>query len=148
MKIFARSGDSEAEGRLLVMEKNERAVLIELEAAFMDLHLRARDRETCRSALDAIARRYRLIYVYRFIGSGFSRARLEEVGFPPSVVLSWKGQATMEALREREVQVHAVIGSAQTVTAAGPQVPHRFSFEKAHGAQIVSEWEEIAKALE
>jgi len=148
MKISARSGDSEAEGRLLVMEKNERAVLIDLESALMDLHLRGRDRETCRSALEAIGRRYRLIYVYRFIGSGFSRARLEEVGFPPSVVLSWKGRATLESLREREVQVHAVIGSAQTVTDAGSQVPQRFSFEKAKGAQTVSEWEEIAKALD
>ncbi len=148
MKISARSEDSEAEGRLLVMEKNERAVLIDIEAAFMDLHLRARDREACRNALEAIGRRYRLIYVYRFIGSGFSRGRLEEVGFPPSVVLSWKGRVTLESLREREVQVHAVIGSAETVTAAGPQVPHRFSFEKAKGAKTVSEWEEIAKALE
>jgi hypothetical protein len=86
--------------------------------------------------------------VYRFIGSGFSRARLEEVGFPPSVVLSWKGRATLESLAEREVQVHAVIGSAQTVTAAGPQVPHRFSFERAKGAKAVSEWEEIVTALD
>jgi len=29
-------------------------VVIDLEAAFMDLHLRARDREACRSVLEAI----------------------------------------------------------------------------------------------
>jgi len=40
-----------------------------------------------------------------------------------------------------------VIGSAETVPLRGPQVPHRFSFEKA-SAKTVSNWEEIAKALE
>ncbi len=60
----------------------------------------------------------------------------------------WKGAATLESLREKEVQVHAVIGSAETVAAAGAQVPHRISFEKAKGATVVSEWSDIENRLE
>jgi len=55
-------------------------------------------------------------------------------------MLSWKGRATLESLREREVQVHAVIGSAETVTLPDPRCRTVFSFEKAKGAQTVSEW--------
>jgi hypothetical protein len=54
----------------------------------------------------------------------------------------------LESLRGQEVQIHAVIGSAEMVAAAGPQVPRRISFEKARGATTVTEWQEIAKVLE
>lgn len=147
MMVTAAFGDSKAEGKLLVMEKAEQAVMIELEAAFMDLHLRSRDDDDCRRTLEAIGRRYRLIYTYRLMGIGFSRNRLDAAGWPASVVLPWRGQATLESLQERGIQIHAVIGSAEVV-AAGRHVEKRFSFEKSKDAQIVTEWSEIMKDLD
>ncbi len=146
MKISAASGDSRAEGRLLVMGKMDRAVMVELEAAFMDLHLGSHDREECRRALESIGRHYRLIYIYRIIGIGLSRNRLEAADWPASVVLPWRGPATLEALRDKGVQVHALIGSAEVV-AAGGHVEKRFSFEKSKNAVTVRQWAEIAKEL-
>jgi hypothetical protein len=147
IKISAVSGESEAEGRLLVMEKTDRAVMIELEAAFMDLHLRSRDSDDCRRSLESIGRWYRLIYTYRFMGIGFSRNRLEAAGWPASVVLPWRGQATLEFLRDKGIQIHAVIGSAEVV-AAGRHVEKRFSFEKSKDAKTVTGWGEIVKDLD
>jgi len=148
LRVSARSGETEASGWLLVMEKTDRAVLVEVETVMKEIYLRPDAREACRMAFESLRRRYRLIFVHRFMGADFSRSRLAKEGLAPAVVIPWKGAATLERLREKEVQVHAVIGSAETVAAAGAQVPHRISFEKAKGAVVVSEWSDIEKRLE
>ena len=148
LRVSARSGETEASGWLLVMEKTDRAVLVEVETVMKEIYLRPDAREACRMAFESLRRRYRLIFVHRFMGADFSRSRLAKEGLAPAVVIPWKGAATLESLREKEVQVHAVIGSAETVAAAGAQVPHRISFEKAKGAVVVSEWSDIEKRLE
>jgi hypothetical protein len=147
-RVSARSGETEASGWLLVMEKTDRAVLVEVESMMKEILFRADARDNCRMVLESLRRHYRLIFVYRFMGADFSRNRLAKEGLSPAVVIPWKGAATLESLREKEVQVHAVIGSAETVTAAGSQVPHRISFEKAKGATTVSGWSGIEKMLE
>ena len=148
LKVSARSDANEASGWLLVMEKTDRAVLVEVESMMKEISFRPDARENCRMAIESLRRRYRLIFVYRFMGADFSRNRLATEGLAPAVVIPWKGATTLESLRGKEVQVHAVIGSAETVTAAGAQVPHRISFEKARGAATVSEWSDIEKMLE
>jgi len=148
LMVSARSGETEASGWLLVMEKTDRAVLVEVETVIKENYLRPDAREACRMAFESLRRRYRLIFIYRFMGADFSRNRLAKEGLAPFVVIPWKGATTLESLRGKEVQVHAVIGSAETVTAAGAQVPFRISFEKARGATTVSEWSDIEKMLE
>jgi hypothetical protein len=147
LRVFARSGDNEASGLLLVMEKTDRAVLVEIEAVMKEIYLRPDAREACRMALESVRESYRLIFVYRFMGADFSRNRLEKEGLLPAVVIRWKGAATLEGLQEKEVQIHAVIGSAEMVAAAGARVPFRISFEKAKGATTVSEWSDLEKIL-
>jgi hypothetical protein len=147
-KLSARSQDGQAEGRLLVLEKTDQAVMVELEAVFIDLYLRSRDSDACRNALESIGRRYRLIYTYRFIGSGFSRNRIAAASWPDSVVIPWRGRATIESLRGKGVHLQALIGSTDTVAAAGNQIQHRFSFDKAQGARKVTNWSDIVKDLE
>ena len=130
------------------MEKTDRAVLVEVESVMKEVSFRPDARENCRKAFESLRRRYRLIFVYRFLGADFSRNRLEKEGLAPGVVVPWKGTTMLESLQGKEVQVHAVIGSAEMVTAAGAQVPFRISFEKAKGVTTVSEWSDIAKMLE
>jgi hypothetical protein len=106
------------------------------------IQLRPDARESCRMTFESLHQRFRLIFVYRFLGADFSRSGLDKEGLSPSVVIPWRGAASLESLRGREVQVHAVIGSAEMVAAAGAKVPRRVSFEKAKGAKTVSGWEE------
>jgi hypothetical protein len=148
LKIAARSPGAEATGRLLVLEATDRAVLVDSEAVLKEIHLRPAGRESCRRAFESLRLRFQLIFVYRFVGADFSRSRLEKEGLSPAVVIPWKGVASLESLRRCEVQIHAVIGSAAMLAAAGAQVPRRISFEKAKGAKTVSGWEELAQALE
>ena len=147
-KMIARSHGNEASGLLLVLEKTDRVVLVESEAVLKEIQLRPDTRERCRMAFETLRQRFRLIFVYRFLGADFSRRGLEKEGLSPSVMIPWRGATSLESLRGREIQVHAVIGSAEMVSAAGAQVPRRISFEKARGAKTVSGWEELAKALE
>jgi hypothetical protein len=148
LKIAARSQGSEASGRLLVLEKTDRVILAESEAVLKQIYLRPDARESCRMTFETLRQRFAVIFAYRLLGADFSRSGLEKAGLSPSVVIPWKGAASLESLRGQEVQIHAVIGSAEMVAAAGPQVPRRISFEKARGATTVTEWQEIAKVLE
>lgn len=148
LKVSARSGDEEASGLLLVMEKTDRAVLVEVESMMKEVSFRPDARENCLNTLESLRQRYRLIFVYRFMGADFSRNRLSKEGLPPAVVIPWKGATTLEGLRGKGVHIHAVIGSSDMVTAAGAQVPYRISFEKAKGATTISEWSDIEKMLE
>jgi hypothetical protein len=147
-KITARSRDTSASGLLLVLEKSDQVLLIEADAVLKEITLRPDTRESFRGAFESIRQRFRLIFVYRFLGSVFSKSRLEKEGLAPAVVIPWKGARSLEALRDQDVQIHAVIGSAEMVAAARGRVPIRISFEKTKGAQTVSGWEELAKALE
>lgn len=147
-KIAARSHGNDASGLLLVLEKTDRVVLVESETVLREIQLRPDARENCRMTFETLRQRFRLIFVYRFLGADFSRSGLEKEGLSPSVVIPWEGAKSLESLRRQEVQIYAVIGSAATVAAAGAKVPRRISFEKARGAQTVSKWEELAKALE
>jgi hypothetical protein len=148
LKVSARSDDDEASGLLLVMEKTDRAVLAEVETVMKEIYLRPDAREACRMAFESVRRRYRLIFVYRFMGADFSRNRLAKERLLPAVVIPWKGMTTLDSLQAKGVQIHAVIGSAEMVTAAGAQVPFRISFEKAKGATTVLEWNDIEKMLD
>jgi hypothetical protein len=147
-KVSARSDGNQASGLLLVLEKTDRAVLVEVETVFKDVYFQPTAREGCRNTLESLRQRYRLIFVCRFMGADFSRSRLAKEGLSPAVVIPWKGAGTMESLRAKEVQVHAAIGSAEMLAAAGAQVPYRISFEKAKGARTVSAWSDIEKVLE
>ena len=148
LKISARSRGKEASGRLLVLEKTDPAVLVEAETALTQIQLQPEPRESCRTAFETLRNRFQVIFVYRFLGANFTRSLLEKEGVSPSVVIPWNGAASLDSLQGREVQIYAVIGSAEMVTAAGTRVPHRISFEKAEGVQTVSGCGELAKALE
>jgi hypothetical protein len=147
-KIAARSQGSDASGRLLVLEKTDRVVLVESETMLKQIQILPNARESCRTTFDSLRQRFQLIFVYRFLGADVSRIGLEKEGLAPTIVIPWHGAASLESLQARGVQVYAVIGSADLVAAAGDRVPHRISFEKARGAKTVSGCEELAKALE
>lgn len=147
-KIAARSQGNDASGRLLVLEKTDRVVLVESETMLKQIQILPNARESCRTTFDSLRQRFQLIFVYRFLGADLSRIGLEKEGLAPTIVIPWHGAASLESLQSRGVQVYAVIGSADLVAAAGARVPHRISFEKAKGVKTVSGCEELAKVLE
>ncbi len=146
LNLAARAEGRQASGRLLVLEPTEQVVLIELETALKATIWGAAERDDCRSALESIGRRYRLVYVSRWLGADFARTRIAPAGLPESVVLAWKGSALPASLQHQGVRIAALVGSA-AAAAGRSRIGTRFTFEKSRDAVYVNRWSEIADKL-
>lgn len=147
-KIKARSDASSASGLLLVMSKSEKAIVIDIEGAFKDTIFSDEIRENSQKAVNSINKDYRIIYLSRYVGKGISRSWLEKEDFPISVILRWQGPKMLAVLKERGVNLHAVIGSSAVISAASEHIEKRYTFEKTKDGQTVKDWDEILKLLQ
>jgi len=146
-KITARSYTDSASGQILVMNENEKAIIIETEGAFKDAVLSVEIRESSQKAVTSLSENYKIIYLSRFLGKNLIGSWLEKQNFPKSVILSWRGPKTLENLKKNGVQLHAIIGSAVVISAVKEQIEKRFSFEKTKYGKTVKDWDEIVELL-
>jgi len=147
-EIRARSDAGSATGLLLVMSKNEQAIIIDIESAFKDAVFSEEIRENSQRAVNALSKNYKIIYLSRYVGKGVGRSWLKKENFPESVIIRWQGPEIFSALEERGVQLKAVIGSQDVISAAGQQIKNRYTFEKSKEGQTVKDWDEILKLLQ
>jgi hypothetical protein len=53
----------------------------------------------------------------------------------------------LDHLKKNGVQLHAIIGSSEIITAVAEKIELRFSFEKTKDGKTVKNWEEILDLL-
>jgi len=147
-KITARSNTDSASGLILVMDENEKAIIIEIEGAFKNTVFSDEIRASCLKTINALSENYKIIYLSRFLGKGITESWLEKQNFPKSVILRWRGPTTLENLKNNSVHLHAIIGSAEVISAATERIEKRFSFEKTKDGKTVKDWDEILKLLQ
>jgi hypothetical protein len=147
-KIAAHSETSSSSGLLLVMRKNDKAIVIDLEGALKDTLFSNELRDKSKQAVNAISKDYKIIYLSRYVGIGVSRDWLEKEGFPESVIFRWKGPNLLKALKEKGVNLHAVIGSSAVISAASKHIERRYTFEETKDGQTVKDWDEILQLLQ
>ena len=147
-EINARSDADSSSGLILVMDKSEKAVIIDLAGAFKDAIFSKAVREDSRKVVTALSQDYKIIYLSRYVGQGVSRSWLEQEDFPISIILPWQGPESLKTLEKRGVQLYAVIGSATVISAAKKHVAHRYTFEESKDGTIVKDWDEILKLLQ
>lgn len=147
-EIRARSDTGSATGLLLVMDKNEKAIVIDIESAFKDAVFSEEARQNCRRAVNALSNNYKIIYLSRYVGKIVGRSWLNKENFPKSVILRWHGPKIFKALAERGVQLQAVIGSQDVVSAAKDYIENRYTFEETRDGKTVKGWDEILKLLQ
>jgi len=147
-EINARSEANSSTGLILVMDKNEKAIIIDVEGAFKDTILSYELRADSRKVVNALSKDYKVIYLSRYVGKGISRSWLEKEDFPKSVILGWQGSNTFKSLEKRGVQLDAVIGSATVISAAKKYIENRYTFEKSKDGKMVKDWDEISKLLQ
>ena len=149
IQIRARSDDGSATGLLLVMGQHEQAILIGIESAFKDIVFSDEIMENSQRVVNTLSNKYKLIYMSRYIGQGIGRSWLKKEGFPESVILSWQGPETFAALQKRGVQLKAVIGSEEMVSAAEAEhIENRYTFDETKAGRIVKDWGEILSLLQ
>ncbi len=147
-QISARSNTDTATGLILVMNKHEKAIVIEAEGAFRDTVFSDEIRERSQKAVKSLSENYKIIYLSRFLGKNITGNWLEKQNFPKSVVLRWRGPKTLENLNKKNVQLHAIIGSPVVLSAATKLIDKRFSFERTKDGETVKDWNEILKLLQ
>ena len=148
IKITARSNTDSATGRILVMTENQKAIVIEIEGAFKDTVFSNDIMQSSREAVNSLSENYKIIYLSRFFGKEITGSWLEKRDFPKSVILRWRGPKMLENLIKNNVRLHAIIGSAEVISAATEQIENRISFEKTKDGKTVKDWNEILKLLE
>ena len=146
-KITAHSIKGSDSGLILVMTENEKAILIEIEGAFKDSVFSDAIRESSQKAVNALSENYKIIYLSRFLGKGISGSWLEKQNFPQSVIIRWRGLATLKSLKKNGVQIRAIIGSSDVISTISEEIETRFSFEKTKDGKTVKDWDEILRLL-
>jgi len=146
--IQARSDSDSAEGLLLVLTKKDRAIAIEVEEGFKTALFSEEAKQDSLAAVKTLSKTYKLIYLSRYIGKHVTAAWLEKQGYPASVILSWQGSGTVEALKKKGVQLHAIIGSGAVMSEAAGEVEKRYTFEKSKDGSTVKDWAEILEHLQ
>jgi len=146
-KITARSNKDWASGLILVMNKSDKAVVIEIEEGFKEALFSDKIMGSSLKAVNFISQNYKIIYLSRYLGKSITGRWLEKQSFPKSVILRWRGPQMLAALREKGVRLHAVIGSAAVITAAAKHIENRYTFEKTKDGKSVKDWDEILKLL-
>jgi hypothetical protein len=147
INISARTQDSSATGYLLVMQPEEKAVLVEIESAVQNTLFSQKNRRQATAALGKLRETFRLIYLVRYLGSPLARRWLTGSDFPASVVLDWRGRAMVTDWQEKGLRLYALIGSQSLIEAAGDLIENRFVLNGASENETTADWEEIAKQL-
>ncbi|UCF93953.1 MAG: hypothetical protein JSW39_07270 [Desulfobacterales bacterium] len=146
-RIEARADGDNASGLMLVMDKRDQAIVIEVEGAFQTSFLSKEEREAGRKAVETLKADYQIIYLSRYLGAGLLKRWLEKENFPESALLPWQGPEMLAALQAKGVKLHAMIASPALLSAAADHIERRYTFEETEDGQKVKDWDEILKLL-
>lgn len=146
-KVRATSDGESGNGLVLVMKKSDKAVLIEIEGGFKDAYISDIAAGAARQAVKQLLKKYRVIYLSRNTGVKMARNWLDEMAFPDAPVLRWRGAQTLSALKEKGIQLYAIIGAAGVIAAAADHVEKRYTFDETKNGQTVNDWHELMTEL-
>lgn len=145
--IEVRTDEDKGSGSLLVLAKDEKAIVLEIEGS-LKLSLYSEDiRDESREAVSTLIRSHKIIYLNRFFDTGLSKKWLEKEKFPPSVVLRWRGSRSFAYLKEQGVNLWAFIGSAALVSESTEYFENSYTFEESKKGKKVEKWSEVVKLL-
>lgn len=144
--LRVRTAAGEAEGRLMVINASDRAILFEAETLLWQSLIRNRS-AVSRRIMRQMAEDFKLVYLCGLMGKATIRQLIEDQELPDRVILAGKDRKQFEKLSNRGILIFAVVGSAAFIDAARDFTPRRFSFEKAPQANHVAGWEDLLNRL-
>lgn len=145
--IEVRSKAGSGTGSILVLDKNERILGIEVIGGLRESILSPDPMPGCLSALTMIKKKYQIVYFAKPLTAGYLKKWLKEKGFPKSVVLGWTGVGLMQKMSDRGIDFHAMVGSSDWLSGLSEYAEHRFTFEDTEAATVAEDWNEIVKLL-
>ena len=148
IEIEARSEGHRDTGILLVVDKKDKVIFIDLEGAFKNNLFSDQVRVDSRRSVETLSKIYKIVYLNTFLGIGLSRSLLQREKFPESVTLKWQGATLLKTLKNKGINLHAIIGSAGVIAEAQKYIEHRYSFEETKEGKTVKDWEEMLELIE
>ena len=144
-KIKLKLAEQSDKALLLVTNKKDRIILIAIEAGLFESPLSFKPAKGAKEAIDAISKKYRIIYLTSLIGITQSKKWLKQNKLHESIVFSWTGNNIIEDLREKEINIFAIIGSPEML--ADIEDIRKFSFKEMEGAEVVESWDDLTEEL-
>ena len=89
-----------------------------------------RPRRDSRYIVADLAQEYKVVYLNNLLGAILFEGWLKKEKFPESAVLKWQGANTLKTLTGRGIKLHAIIGSANTISQAKKHIQKRYTFEE------------------
>ncbi len=145
--VKAEAGEDVDEGILLVIGKNDRILLIEIEITSAELPFSFKPAKEVSEVLQKLSKKFRIIYLTTLIGVDASGKLLKENGFPRFPVFKWEGAEMVDELRERGIKLYAITASPEVISEA-PGIDKRYSFEETEDATEVNDWKDLLKHLD
>jgi hypothetical protein len=147
-RIEARSeGDSDS-GVLLVVDKSDRIILIDVQSGIKESQFSESARANSRKTIETLSQNYKLIYLDTFFVSGVSRDWLRDEDFIESATLKWQGAGLLKSLKAKGMNLFAIIGSAELLSQSKKYIEHRYSFEATKDGETIENWKELLELLE
>ena len=146
--IEARSEGYRDTGVLLVVDKDNKFILIDVDTGLKESPMSDRARRYCREVVRDLAEKYQLIYLNTLLGSMFFEGWLANEKFPESAVLKWRGAPMLRSLQKRGINLHAIVGPAGMMTEAKDHIQNRYTFEESKDGRMVRDWEEIKELIQ
>ena len=128
--------------------RSDRALAIEVEEGFKTAVFSNEIKQRSLKVVKMLSKKYKIIYLSRYVGKSITGTWLEKQHFPKSVILSWQGPETLTELKKKGIQVHAIIGSEAVISKAANDIENRFTFEKTKDGTTVKDWDEILEHLQ
>jgi hypothetical protein len=146
-KINVKSGDDKDSGILLALEKKTRIVFIDVGGSLLEGPFEA-ERQGSSKAVTRIHKRFPIVYLIKgLLGVESVRSWLKKNNFPVAPVLPWGQGEVFREIKERDLQIKAVIGGPDVIESAREYKPLAFSFDSMEDAEVVENWREIEKKL-
>jgi hypothetical protein len=147
LQIEARSNSDTGSGLLLVTKPEDKVLLIDLEGSFQNVFFSSSEKSEAKKAIEALAEKFKIIYLTRLVGIRIASFWLQEEKFPESIVLRWPGADLLESLVKKGMTLYAIVGSPEILSDSAKYVEHRFSFEETDNGQTIGDWAELTERL-
>jgi hypothetical protein len=144
-KIKLKSAEESDEAMLLVTDKKDKVILIAIEASLFESTLSFKVAKGAKEAVDGISEKYRIIYLTSMIGIKQSKKWLKDNKLYKSIVFSWTGNNLIDDLREKDINLYAIVGSPDMLIDI--QDIRKFSFKETENGTEVESWDDILKQL-
>jgi hypothetical protein len=147
-KISVKSGEDKDSGLLLALERKTRIVFIDVAGSLLEGPFGETEKPGSSKVVTRIHKRFPIVYLLKGLLSVEAiRTWLKKNNFPVAPVLPWGQGEVFREIRERDLQIKAIVGGPDVIESAGMYKPLAFSFDSVEDAELVENWGEIEKKL-